>query len=362
MNCSRDRESFSRSFGRTVSSFPTLLSQRVGTPGSPYCSRTFSGYVRVMQKPFTPPEIARRNSWYDVAGVSSFTRYVDDLRSSGRGFGLGGSWISTRSVVAGVAPFAASLRLVPQLGQLIASGGTMASQNGQFTDWAFSGVAEVTETFTAGGVSAEGSCSAASTNRCPHCRHASVPGAAGCPHSGHSIAAGAAGADWAAAEAGGSGATGAPRGSPQRGQVFARSETSAPHVGQRPGSPRGPASKCSRILFTSVGSIPSTRARSSLVACWRDADVLNPASASAIAFRSVMWGIFVNSETASAIRSGVIPIVIVSPSTFHSTTYSSVTASSPITSERERVSAAMYGFQGSRSFANSFRTRTAVLM
>src|SRR5467141_1147999 len=187
MNCSRDRDSFSRCFGRTVSSFPTLLSQRVGTPGSPYCSLTFSGYVRVMQKPFTPPEIARRNSWYDVAGVSSFTRYVDDLRSSGRGFGLGGSWISTRSVVAGVAPFAASLRLVPQLGQLIASGGTMASQNGQFTDLAFSGVAEVTETFTAGGVSAEGSCSGAPANRCPHCRHASVPGAAGCPHSGHSI-------------------------------------------------------------------------------------------------------------------------------------------------------------------------------
>src|SRR2546426_6683259 len=166
MNCSRDRDSFSRSFGRTVSSFPTLLSQRVGTPGSPYCSRTFSGYVRVMQKPFTPPEIARRNSWYDVAGVSSFTRYVDDLRSSGRGFGLGVSWISTRSVVAGVAPFAASLRLVPQLGQLIASGGTGASQNGQFTEAPFSG-AGVTDTLTAGGGGAAGGCSGAPIDRCP---------------------------------------------------------------------------------------------------------------------------------------------------------------------------------------------------
>src|SRR2546422_8536944 len=361
MNCSRDRESFSRSFGRTVSSFPTLLSQRIGTPGSPYCSRIFSGYVRVMQNPFTAPASVRRNSWYDIAGVSSFTRYVDDLWRSGSGFALGGSWISTRSVVAGFAPFAASLRLVPQLGQLIASGGTIASQNGQFRDFGFSGLADVTETFTAGGASAAGGGSVASTNRCPHCRHATVPGAAGDRHSGHSIAAGAEGADGAGA-GGGSVAMEAPRGSPQRGQVFARSGTSAPHVGQSPGSPRGPASKCSRIRLTSVASIPSTRARSSLVACWRAADVLYPASASAIAFRSVMWGIFVNSETASAIRIGVIPIVIVSPSMFHSTTYSSVTASSPITRERERVSAAMYGFQGSRSFANSFRTRTAVLM
>src|SRR6267143_4322272 len=207
MNRSRDRESFSRSFGRTVSSFPTLLSQRVGTPGSPYCSLTFSGYVRVMQKPFTPPEIARRNSWYDVAGVSSFTRYVDDLRSSGRGFAGGGSWISTRSVVAGVAPFAASRRLVPQLGQFTASGGTGASQNGQFMDAPFS-VAEVTETLTAGAGGAAGGRSGASTNRCPQELQTAVPGAEACPHSGHSMATGAVGSSDAGG--GGEGVTTAP--------------------------------------------------------------------------------------------------------------------------------------------------------
>src|SRR5438445_3938703 len=140
MNCSRDKESFSRSFGRTVSSFPTLLSQRIGTPGRPYCSRIFSGYVRVMQNPFTAPSIVRRNSWYDIAGVSSFTRYVDDLCRSGRGLALGGSWISTRSVVAGVAPFAASLGRVPRLGQFVASGGTMGSENERFTDLGLPGV------------------------------------------------------------------------------------------------------------------------------------------------------------------------------------------------------------------------------
>src|SRR3989475_9179219 len=250
MNCSRDSESFSRSFGRTVSSFPTLLSQRIGTPESPYCSRIFSGYVRVMQKPFTPPASVRRNSWYDIAGVSSFARYVEDFWSSGRSFALGGSWISTRSVVDGVAPFAASLRLVPQLGQLIAYGGTRASQNGQFSDLGFSGAADVTETFTAGGGSAAAGRSGSSTNRCPHCRHATVPGAAGCPHSGHSIAAGAEGSDGAGAEAGGSTAPG-PRGSPQRGQVFAPSRTPPPHLGQSPGPPRGAASKGSRVPFTS---------------------------------------------------------------------------------------------------------------
>src|SRR2546428_8257992 len=252
MNCSRDRESFSRSCGRTVSSFPTLLSQRIGTPGSPYCSRIFSGYVRVMQNPFTAPASVRRNSWYDIAGVSSFTRYVDDLWRSGSGFALGGSWISTRSVVAGVAPFAASLRLVPQLGQLIASGGTIASQNGQFRDFGFSGLADVTETFTAGGASAAGGGSVASTNRCPHCRHATVPGAAGDPHSGHSIAAGAEGADGAGAGAGGSPAPGAPRGFPQRGEGFAPPRTSPPPVGPSPGSPPGPPSTWFRVPFTCV--------------------------------------------------------------------------------------------------------------
>ena len=59
--------------------------------------------------------------------------------------------------------------------------------------------------------------------------------------------------------------------------------------------------------------------------------------------------------------SGVIPIMNVSPSTFHSTAYSSVTGSSPIDKVRDRVSAAMNAFQGSKSFANSFRTRTADL-
>src|SRR3989475_10460422 len=221
MNCSRDSESFSRSFGRTVSSFPTLLSQRIGTPESPDSPRIFSGHVRVMQTPCTPPASVRRNRWYDIAGVSSFARYVEDFWSSGRGFALGGSWISTRSVVDGVAPFAASLRLVPQLGQLIASGGTRASQNGQFSDLGFSGSADVTETFTAGGASAAAGRSGSSTNRCPHCRHATVPGAAGCPHSGHSIAAGAEGSDGAGGGAGGFPGAGAPRGCPRGGGGFA---------------------------------------------------------------------------------------------------------------------------------------------
>ena len=63
MNCSRERESFSRSFGRTVSSFPTLLNQRIGTPERLNCSRTLSGKVRVTQNPFSPLPIVRMNSW-----------------------------------------------------------------------------------------------------------------------------------------------------------------------------------------------------------------------------------------------------------------------------------------------------------
>src|SRR3989304_5571384 len=49
-----------------------------------------------------------------------------------------------------------------------------------------------------------------------------------------------------------------------------------------------------------------------------------------------MCGIAVNAERASAMCRGVMPMVNVSPSTFHSTTYSSLTDSSPITRLRHR--------------------------
>src|SRR3972149_213577 len=43
-----------------------------------------------MQNPFTPAAIVRMKSWYDIVGVSSFTRYVEERLSSGTSREAGG--------------------------------------------------------------------------------------------------------------------------------------------------------------------------------------------------------------------------------------------------------------------------------
>src|SRR5207245_11123359 len=77
-NCSADRESFSRSFGRTESSLPTLLSQTTGRSEQRNRSRTVAGKSRVITIPFLPARWAIKNKRYASSGVDSFTRYDDE--------------------------------------------------------------------------------------------------------------------------------------------------------------------------------------------------------------------------------------------------------------------------------------------
>src|SRR2546426_2432578 len=84
-NCSAAKDNFSRSFGRIVFSFPTLLSQRIGRSERPKRSRTFCGNNRVMTRPFFPAFCAIRNRRYASSGVASRTRYEDESFRRGGG-------------------------------------------------------------------------------------------------------------------------------------------------------------------------------------------------------------------------------------------------------------------------------------
>src|SRR5439155_3292073 len=84
-NCSAARDSFSRSFGRIVSSFPTLLSHRIGRSERPKRSRTFCGNSRVMTIPFLPAFCAIRKRRYASSGVASRTRYEEESFNRGGG-------------------------------------------------------------------------------------------------------------------------------------------------------------------------------------------------------------------------------------------------------------------------------------
>src|SRR6266571_7349864 len=76
-------DNFSRSFGRIVSSFPTLLSHRIGRSERPKRSRTFCGNSRVITIPFFPAFCAIRSRRYASSGVASRTRYEEEPFSSG---------------------------------------------------------------------------------------------------------------------------------------------------------------------------------------------------------------------------------------------------------------------------------------
>src|SRR5213594_538834 len=84
-NCSAAKDNFSRSFGRIVSSFPTLLSQRIGRSERPKRSRTFCGNSRVMTRPFFPAFCAIRKRRYASSGVASRTRYEEESFRRGGG-------------------------------------------------------------------------------------------------------------------------------------------------------------------------------------------------------------------------------------------------------------------------------------
>ncbi len=73
-NCSTDNESFSRSFGRTAFSFPTLLSQRIRRSGISNRLRTFWGNTRVMQRPALPVCKAIKKRLYASSGAASLMR------------------------------------------------------------------------------------------------------------------------------------------------------------------------------------------------------------------------------------------------------------------------------------------------
>src|SRR3989449_3489100 len=84
-NCSAAKDNFSRSFGRIVSSFPTLLSHKIGRSERPKRSRTFCGNSRVMTRPFFPAFCAIRNRRYASSGVASRTRYEEESFRRGGG-------------------------------------------------------------------------------------------------------------------------------------------------------------------------------------------------------------------------------------------------------------------------------------
>ena len=73
-NCSTASDSFSRSFGRTESSLPTLLNQRIGRSEPPRRSRTFCGKIRVIAIPGFPAFWAIWKSRYASSGAASSTR------------------------------------------------------------------------------------------------------------------------------------------------------------------------------------------------------------------------------------------------------------------------------------------------